>query len=137
MGRVCMGRVCYGPCLLWASYLTLGQKKIYNCFSGHFWKKQMRQAGFFFFFFFHQKTDEATFFFFGIWKTYVKKLLFFLFCSKNRLWVCTRAASPIICLKSKIRKQMYVYHCRTYIALPVGCIFYYDVPVEIPDSHLA
>ena len=68
----------------------------------------MRQAGFFFFFFFHQKTDEATFFFLATGKTCVKKTdIFLILLKKNRLWVCTRAASPIICLKAKIQKYMY------------------------------
>ena len=63
--------------------MTLGQKKNYNCFSGTFWKKQMRQAGFFFFFFFHPKTDEATFFFLATGKTCVKKIDIFLILLKK------------------------------------------------------
>ena len=34
-----------------------------KCFSGHFFEKQMRQAGFCFNFLFPKKTDEATFLF--------------------------------------------------------------------------
>ena len=37
-------------------------KKINKCFSGHFFEKQMRQAGFVFFV--SPKKDEATFFYF-------------------------------------------------------------------------
>ena len=38
-------------------------KKLIIRFSGHFWQKQMRQAGiFFFFFFFTHETGEGTFF---------------------------------------------------------------------------
>ena len=40
----------------------LGQKKLIIRFSGHFWQKQMRQAGIFFFVFFTHETGEGTFF---------------------------------------------------------------------------
>ena len=44
------------------SNFTFKAKKINKCFSGHFFEKQMRQAGrFLFLFFISQKTDEATF----------------------------------------------------------------------------
>ena len=47
-------------------------------------------------------------FFFGNRKNMREKNLYFSnFAQKNRLWVCTRAASPIICLKAKIQKYMY------------------------------
>ena len=36
-------------------------KKINKCFSGHFYEKQTRQAGFLFIFFYFPKIDEATF----------------------------------------------------------------------------
>ena len=44
----------------WPYSIVIRLKKINKCFSGHFFEKQMRQAGFYFYF---PKTDEATFFF--------------------------------------------------------------------------
>ena len=40
------------------------KKKLISRFSGHFWQKQMRQAGFFFFCFFTHETGEGTFFYY-------------------------------------------------------------------------
>ena len=53
-------------------------KKINKCFSGHFFEKQMRQAGYFFF---PPKTDEATFLFFILSK--LNEAPFFCSLHKN------------------------------------------------------
>ena len=53
--------------LLFTAYKSrcLGQKKLIIRFSGHFWQKQMRQAGiFFFFFFFYSWNRQGNFFFY-------------------------------------------------------------------------
>ena len=43
-------------------YWLMIRLKKKDCFSGHFFKKQMRQAGFFIIFFIYPKTDEAILF---------------------------------------------------------------------------
>ena len=42
----------------------LGQKKLIIRFSGHFWQRQMRQAGIFFFFFLLMKQARGLFFYY-------------------------------------------------------------------------
>ena len=67
----CCSKICKAG---WQNVITdsIRLKKIYKSFSGHFFEKQMRQAGFFFFFFISKKIDEAT-------------LFFFLFCPINHI----------------------------------------------------
>ena len=60
--------------------LNKAKKKINKCFSGHFFEKQMRQAGFFFI---SQKTDEATFFYFLFDQNTMRLLFFVHFKHKN------------------------------------------------------
>ena len=42
---------------------VLGQKKLIIRFSGHFWQKQMRQAGIFFFFLLMKQARELFFYY--------------------------------------------------------------------------
>ena len=56
--------------------------KINKCFSGHFFEKQMRQAGFYFYFLFPKKQMRPLFLFF-IWSKHNEAPFFVHFKHKN------------------------------------------------------